>query len=149
MGRACPRRRQGAEAGSPVPQRRRTALIGCCVTSVLDAVAVGLGSPQFIRICLGLLVVFVVPGYSLVCAVVAERQLKDIELVVATVGLSLSMAIVAAVALAATPLGLTGEDLALTLALCTLGFATIGIARLGHVRPQARASAGKEEGLKA
>jgi hypothetical protein len=66
--------------------------------------------PQAVQIVLGLLMVFVVPGLSLVCAAFLERQ-SLVERLLASVGISVTVATCAAVLLAATPMGLSRQPL--------------------------------------
>jgi uncharacterized membrane protein len=64
--------------------------------------------PHPVEVVLGLLMVFVVPGLSLVCAALPERQ-SWVERLLAGVGISVSMTTCAVVLLAATPLGLSRQ----------------------------------------
>jgi Protein of unknown function (DUF1616) len=66
--------------------------------------------PQAAQIVLGLLMVFVVPGLSLVCAALPEPQ-SWVEGLLASVGISVSLATGAAVLLAATPIGFSRQPL--------------------------------------
>jgi uncharacterized membrane protein len=66
--------------------------------------------PQAGQIVLGLLMVFVVPGLSLVCAALPEPQ-SWVEGLLASVGISVSLATCAAVLLAATPIGFSRQPL--------------------------------------
>lgn len=67
--------------------------------------------PQAVQIVLGLLMVFVVPGSSLVCATLPER-LPSVERLLASVGVSVTLATCAAVLLAATPMGFSRQPFA-------------------------------------
>jgi uncharacterized membrane protein len=64
--------------------------------------------PQAVQIVLGLLMVFVVPGLSLVCAALPECQ-SWVERLLASVGISVSVATCAVVLLAATPMGFSRQ----------------------------------------
>lgn len=64
--------------------------------------------PQAGQIVLGLLMVFVVPGMSLVCATLPELQ-SWVERLLASVGISVIVATCAAVLLAATPIGFSRQ----------------------------------------
>ena len=64
--------------------------------------------PHAGEIVLGLLMVFVVPGLSVVCAALPERQ-SWVEGLLASVGISVSVATCAAVLLAATPIGFSRQ----------------------------------------
>jgi hypothetical protein len=66
--------------------------------------------PHLAQIVLGLLMVFVVPGLSLVCAALPERQ-SLVERLLTSVGFSVIVATCAAVFLAATPMGFSRQHL--------------------------------------
>jgi hypothetical protein len=66
--------------------------------------------PQAGQIVLGLLMVFVVPGLSFVCATLPELQ-SWVERLLASVGISIIVATCAAVLLAATPIGFSRQPL--------------------------------------
>jgi uncharacterized membrane protein len=63
---------------------------------------------------LGLLMVFVLPGYALACAALPQHQ-SPVERLLATVGLSLAITTCTAVLLAALPVGLSRESFAVVL----------------------------------
>src|SRR6202035_3721205 len=64
--------------------------------------------PQAGQIVLGLLMVFLVPGMALVYAALPERQ-SWLDGLLASVGISISVATCAAVLLAATPIGFSRQ----------------------------------------
>ena len=66
--------------------------------------------PHLAQIVLGLLMVFVVPGLSLVCAALPERQ-SLVERLLTSVAFSVIVATCAAVLLAATPMGFSRQPL--------------------------------------
>ena len=66
--------------------------------------------PHAVQVVLGLLMVFVVPGLSLVWAAIPERQ-SLVERLLASMGISVAVATCAAVLLAATPMGLSRQPL--------------------------------------
>lgn len=66
--------------------------------------------PQPVQVVLGLLMVFVVPGLSLVCAALPEPRSR-VERLLASVGISITVATCAAVLLAATPIGFSRQPL--------------------------------------
>jgi hypothetical protein len=70
--------------------------------------------PHLAQIVLGLLMVFVVPGLSLVCAALPERQ-SLVERLLTSVGFSVIVATCAAVLLAATPMGFSRQPLGVLL----------------------------------
>jgi uncharacterized membrane protein len=112
-------------------QRRAALLAVCCGVALADVLIVLIGSPDAVRICLGLVMVFFVPGHAVVCAVLAQRQLGKIEHAVASVGLSISVAIVGSVALAALPFGLHTLNFAITLAGLTVASSLAAVLRWG------------------
>jgi uncharacterized membrane protein len=59
--------------------------------------------------------VFVVPGFAAVCAVLSRRELSPGERVLASLGISLAISVCMSVLLAATPIGLTRSSLAAVL----------------------------------
>jgi hypothetical protein len=71
-----------------------------------DAAAVRV--PQAVQIVLGLLMVFVVPGWSLVCGAFPELESWG-ERLLASVGISVTVATCAAVLLAAAPIGFSRQ----------------------------------------
>jgi uncharacterized membrane protein len=75
---------------------------------------------------LGLLMVFVLPGFALACAAVPRYQ-SPVERLLATVGLSLAITTCTAVLLAALPVGLSRESLAVVLGGLTIAL-SIGAA---------------------
>ena len=73
------------------------------------------------RATLGIAMVFLVPGFALVCAVLPDGQLSSAERLLASVGLSLAVAVGVAVVLAALPVGLTRTSFAFVLGSTTVG----------------------------
>jgi uncharacterized membrane protein len=112
-------------------QRRAVLLAVCCGVALADVLTVSIGSPVAVRTCLGLAMVFLVPGHALACATLAQRQLGRIEHTVASVGLSISVSVVVTVALAALPLGLHTLSFAITLAGCTVASSIVAVLRWG------------------
>jgi hypothetical protein len=70
--------------------------------------------PQAALVVLGLLMVFVVPGWSFVCAALPELQ-TWVERLLASMGISIIVATCAAVLLAATPMGFSRQSYAVLL----------------------------------
>jgi Protein of unknown function (DUF1616) len=66
--------------------------------------------PQPVQVVLGMLMVFVVPGLSLVCIALPNLQ-SWLERLLASLGISVIVATCAAVLLAATPIGLSRQPL--------------------------------------
>jgi uncharacterized membrane protein len=59
--------------------------------------------------------VFVLPGFAAVCAVLPRRELSLGECLLASLGISLAISVCMSVLLAATPIGLTRNSLAAVL----------------------------------
>jgi uncharacterized membrane protein len=95
--------------------RRLPRLVGTCLIASLTVATANLAVPQAVRITLGALMVLILPGFAVVCAVLPERQLSCGERVLASVGMSLAMATTATVLLGATPIGLSRGSLAVLL----------------------------------
>jgi uncharacterized membrane protein len=77
---------------------------------------------------LGILTVFLAPGFSLVCIALPERQ-SSIERLLASVAVSVTMATCAAVLLAATPVGLSRDSLGVLLGGFTIVLSVGGLYR--------------------
>jgi len=99
----------------PVRPGRSEALVGSCLISAATVVAANVAVPQALRIALGVMMVFVVPGFATVCAFLSRRALSLGERLLASLGISLGIAICISVLLAATPIGLTRSSLAAVL----------------------------------
>jgi uncharacterized membrane protein len=94
---------------------RSEALLGSCITSAVTVLAANVAAPQALRIGLGVAMVFVVPGFATVCAVVPRREFPLGECLLASLGISLAISVCMSVLLAATPIGLTRNSLAAVL----------------------------------
>jgi uncharacterized membrane protein len=94
---------------------RSEALVGSCLTGAVTVVAANVAVPQALRVALGVAMVFVVPGFAAVSAVLYRRPLSVGECLLASLGVSLAMTISLSVLLAATPIGLTRSSLAAVL----------------------------------
>src|SRR5580704_12036551 len=94
---------------------RSEALVGCCFIGSATVVAANIAVPQALRIALGLMMVFVVPGFAAVCAVLSRRELSRGECLLASLGISLAISVCMSVLLAAAPIGLTRSSLAAVL----------------------------------
>ena len=87
-------------------------VVGCSSVATATGYA-GYGAaplhvPHAVQVVLGLLMVFVVPGLSLVCAAPPDLQ-SWVERLLASVGISVIVATCAAVLLAATPIGFSRQ----------------------------------------
>jgi uncharacterized membrane protein len=100
-----------------------------CIVSIITAAISDIAGFQIVRIVLGLLIVLLLPGFALVSAVVAERQFSASEYLLASVGASLAISTVAAVALGAAPIGLTRLSFSIVLGGCTLILSAIVVLR--------------------
>ena len=94
---------------------RSEGLLGSCITSAVTVLAANVAAPQALRIGLGVAMVFVVPGFATVCAVVPRREFSLGECLLASLGISLAISVCMSVLLAATPIGLTRNSLAAVL----------------------------------
>lgn len=96
--------------------------------------------PQAVQVVLGLLMVFVVPGLSLVCAALPECQ-SWVERLLASVGISVAVATCAAVLLAAAPIGFSRQPFEELLGGATVMLSVGGLyrARLAAVVEELRA----------
>ena len=135
-GRA-PRPRQSfrGQEGGHVRQPRLMLLGGACLVAVLTIVTTHADVPH-VRIVLGILMVLFVPGFSLVCAVLPQRQLTRGERLLASVGMSLAVTVCASVALAAAPIGLSRQSVAVALGVFTLVCSVLGRLPDPRRRPQ-------------
>jgi uncharacterized membrane protein len=87
------------------------------IVALLTLVTVGVPVPPAVRIALGMLMVFLLPGFAVVCAAQSsERQLSRGEWLLASLGISLAVTACSAVLLAATPpVGLNRDSIAAVL----------------------------------
>jgi uncharacterized membrane protein len=99
---------------------RLTALAGTCLLASLTMATADITIPQAIRVTLGVLIVFLLPGFAVVCAVFPARQLSRGERLLASLGISLAVTTCTAVTLGATPIGLSRVSFAVVLGGCTL-----------------------------
>jgi hypothetical protein len=84
--------------------------------------------PHAVEIGLGLLMVFVVPGWSLVCAALPEWH-SWVERLLASVGISVAVATCAVVLLAATPMGFSRQPFGELLGAITVVLSVGGLYR--------------------
>jgi uncharacterized membrane protein len=117
-------------------------LIATCVLAALTVATAYVGVPQFVRIVLGLLIVFLLPGFAVVCAV-PPNQLSADEFLFASLGISLALATCTAVLLAAVPIGLSRESFAVSLGSATFLVAACAAANLQLRRGPRRASSSR------
>ncbi len=98
-----------------------------------------------LRLVLGILIVFLVPGFALVTAVLPDRQLSRSERLLASIGLSVVTTVCAAVALAAVPIGLSRQSIGVALGLVTLLCSAIAAYRIYRGEGQRPARSGERE----
>ena len=70
-------------------RERLILLVGSCLVGVLTVATAHSTVPQVVRIALGTLLVLILPGFTLVCAVIPEREFSRGERLLASVGMSL------------------------------------------------------------
>lgn len=97
----------------------RVAVLGTLIVALLTLVTVGVPVPPAVRIVLGMLMVFLLPGFAVVCAAQPSGQLSRGERLLASLGVSLAVTACSAVLLAATPIGLTRDSIAAVLGAIT------------------------------
>ena len=113
MSLALPRPRQQGIARRPRRLWFFTLYVAGCASVATATGYAGYGAaplhvPHAVQVVLGLLMVFVVPGLSLVCAAPPDLQ-SWVERLLASVGISVIVATCAAVLLAATPIGFSRQ----------------------------------------
>jgi uncharacterized membrane protein len=101
----------------PFPTRLGVAAAIAALTVVSAFVTV----PVVVRAVLGLVTVFVLPGFAVERALNADRDAASDEQPFVWLGVSLAVGVVAAVALAASPVGLSRRSFAVVVG----GFATL------------------------
>ena len=112
-------------------------VVGCATVATATTtipLPPGPSVPQAVQIVLGVLIVFLAPGFSLACAALPERQ-SSVERLLASVGVSVTMATCAAVLLAATPVGLSRQSLGVLLGGFTIVLSVCGLYRFRSTTP--------------
>lgn len=104
-------------------------LSGTGLAAALTIGAAYVSVPQPLRAALGLLIVFVLPGFAILCALFPGPQLSRSERLLASLGTSLALTTYTSVLLGTTPMGLSQESLAVT-----LGATTVAASLLAGVR---------------
>lgn len=113
--------------------QRLLLLFGTGLAAALTVVAASISVPQPLRIALGVLIVFVLPGFAILCAVFPGPQLSPGERLLASLGTSLAMTAYVSVLLGTTPMGLSQESLAVTLGGTTIAASVLAGVRTRHV----------------
>ena len=129
-------------------RNRLPLLLGSCVVGTLTVVTSYIEVPQIVRIVLGLLIVFLVTGFALVSTIFPEPQFSPGECLLASVGMSLAIATAATVALAAAPIGLSRQSIAVVLGSCTLILSIIAVFRRNAGDYSQGKSQGTSNGIK-
>ncbi len=97
------------------PPVRQISLVGVFLIASLVVIFAVFAVPQSIRIVPGVLIIFILPGFVILSAVRPDLQLSWIEMVLASLGISISLTTCVAVLLAATPVGLSRSSSAIAL----------------------------------
>lgn len=106
-------------------KRRLLLLSGTGLAGALTIAGAGVPIPPAVRIALGILIVFVLPGFAILGALFPGPQLSDGERLLASLGTSLAMTIYVSVLLGTTPMGLSQGSLAVTLGVTTIAAAVL------------------------
>lgn len=109
---------------------RSTVLVSACIVTALEMGSALVETPQLARIVLGVLVIFFLPGFGLISAVVNDRQLSQVEVLLATLGSSLAISTCVAVLLGATPVGLSRRSFAISLGGITIVLYVLALIKL-------------------
>jgi uncharacterized membrane protein len=109
-------------------------LAAACGIGALNAAMSDTATFQIVRVVLGLLIVFFIPGFAFVSAVLPERQFSLGECLLASVGASVAMSTAAAVALGAAPIGLSRISFSVVLGSCTLILSITAVLRARYPR---------------
>jgi Protein of unknown function (DUF1616) len=103
--------------------------VGCAGMNAATGYAGPIRVPQVIQLVLGLLMVFVVPGLSVVCAALPEWQ-SWVERLLASLAISIAVATCVVVLLASTPMGFSRQPFGQLLAGLTVVLSLGGLYRL-------------------
>jgi hypothetical protein len=110
--------------------RRRINLVAAGVlAAAAGSASVGLAAGNPLRVALGLMLVLWLPGYALACAALSNPGRLDGQMVLLSVGLSVTATIVAGLVLNTFPFGLTTRALASALAAITVLAAFVALWR--------------------
>jgi uncharacterized membrane protein len=93
---------------------RQAALIGTLCAASLTMLIIPFAD-EILRVTLGILTVFFLPGFSATHVAFPARQLSRTDRLLASLGISLAAAVCSAVLLAALPIGLTRDSLSIAL----------------------------------
>lgn len=99
---------------------RKAILAATCFAAFLTVLTAIAPSPQALRIVLGILIVFLLPGFAIISAVLPYRPLSHGERLLASLGISLGFTTVVAVILGITPIGISRDSVAVALGSSTV-----------------------------
>jgi Protein of unknown function (DUF1616) len=131
-----------------IKRRDLLLLAGTCLAATLTIVTAYVATLQAVRVALAVLIVFLLPGFAVVCAVLPARQLASGERLLASLGISLAVATCAAVLLGATPIGLGQESFSLTLGGSTIALSVVAGFRLRPGLDRRRSRESPSEGIR-
>jgi len=110
--------------------RSRAILVGASVTALISVVLLlGEQAPTWLRVLLGIPLVFVLPGHALLLLVDPEERLGRVEWFALSLAASLSITILTGMALAVTPFGLQAQTMILLLSLLSIALTFAAQAR--------------------
>lgn len=94
---------------------RRAALLATAFAATLTVAMADVPAPPAVRIALGVLIVFLLPGFAILCAVQSSSQVSRTDGLLASLGISLAITAITSVVVAATPIGLSRGSIAAVL----------------------------------
>lgn len=113
-------------------------LVGTCLVGCTTVAVAMERFPRAALIVIGVLMVFVLPGFALVCVALGGREWSA-EYLLASVGISLAVGVCVAVLLAATRVGLSQESYGVSLGGLTVVLSIGGMYRSRSTRAQQKA----------
>ena len=108
---------------------RQLLIVLSVFASILGLESLNYDAPYLVRVPLGMMMVFILPGFAFGCAALPARRLSRWERLLASVGFSMAITIIAAVVLAATPIGLSRLSLTIVLVSWTVALSIYSLAR--------------------
>jgi uncharacterized membrane protein len=128
--------------GGAMSMARQTALVGTFIAAALTVGVAFLPAGHLPRIGLGILIVFLLPGFAVTAAVFPARDLSLSDRLLASLGISLVATVCTAVLLAALPIGLTRGSLSVA-----LGGGTVIASACALLRARSRAAHHGDSGV--
>jgi uncharacterized membrane protein len=95
--------------------RHQRTLAGIFFAAAMALVTPFITVPEILRVVIGILMVFFIPGLATMRAAFPSKELTRTELLLASLGISLAAAVCTAVLLAALPIGLTRDSISIAL----------------------------------